>query len=287
MDTCICIDEVVYKPKHCRARPWLLVPFHFHWVRYVRTVCTKPSLAKNSRARSLPRSKKTRAMRSHLSGNHPAVSGDDQCLSRKHAQLKSNTLATAVEAGAAGQAQTCIRHGNAFLRISRTEPKPLPCNVNRDKPHLAFCRQDESHCQKLVVLQHVNDLYISLVLSIWCPRDPWLFFRSNSRARPFLNLLVGHRMHRVKPLWQCLEAAQQPARSVCLYPTTRRQATFCRRTKIPSHLTPEDSVHVPLPSFYYSATTLQIYPRCDKTSRPAHAYGHISKTPCTCRHLPT
>lgn len=43
--------------------------------------------------------KKTRAMRSHLSGNHPAVSGDDQCLSRKHAQLKSNTLARVEDAG--------------------------------------------------------------------------------------------------------------------------------------------------------------------------------------------
>ena len=35
---------------------------------------------------------KTRSIRSHLSGNHPSVSGRDDCLSRKSAQLKSHAL---------------------------------------------------------------------------------------------------------------------------------------------------------------------------------------------------
>ena len=33
---------------------------------------------------------KTRSIRSHLSGNHPSVSGGDDCLSRQSAQLKSH-----------------------------------------------------------------------------------------------------------------------------------------------------------------------------------------------------
>mmetsp|Transcript_46467 Transcript_46467/g.74801 ORF Transcript_46467/g.74801 Transcript_46467/m.74801 type:complete len:95 (+) Transcript_46467:29-313(+) len=35
--------------------------------------------------------KRTRRIRSHLSGNHPNVSGGDDCLSRKASQLKSHS----------------------------------------------------------------------------------------------------------------------------------------------------------------------------------------------------
>lgn len=37
--------------------------------------------------------KQTRRIRSHLSGNHPAVAGGDDCLSRKFAQLRSHASA--------------------------------------------------------------------------------------------------------------------------------------------------------------------------------------------------
>ncbi|EKX40374.1 hypothetical protein GUITHDRAFT_154170, partial [Guillardia theta CCMP2712] len=37
-----------------------------------------------------PEQMRTRRLRSHLSGNHPSVSGGDDCLSRKSGYLKSH-----------------------------------------------------------------------------------------------------------------------------------------------------------------------------------------------------
>ena len=62
------------------------------WARCVWTerLTGVPRAAKPAEAQSLTADqKRTRRIRSHLSGNHPTVSGGDDCLSRKSAQVPS------------------------------------------------------------------------------------------------------------------------------------------------------------------------------------------------------
>jgi len=100
MDTCICIDEVVYKTQALQGSSMATRAISLSLGALCAYGVYRTISCKEFKSEKLTtEQKKTRAMRSHLSGNHPAVSGDDQCLSRKQAQLKSKTLATAVEAG--------------------------------------------------------------------------------------------------------------------------------------------------------------------------------------------